>query len=155
MATTTGVSGTLTESQIKRLEEIMKAQAESNKTAGKSDLGKDEFLKILMTQLQNQDPMNPLEDKDFIAQMAQFSSLEQLTNLNTSMTGLTESVDEGNTKMVGIASSIDSLLAQVKAMNTNVSKLNDNQQEQLAIIEAEAKSIQDIINQSKAETAYQ
>ena len=37
-----------------------------------------------MTQLQNQDPMNPMEDKDFIAQMAQFSSLEQMTNMAAS-----------------------------------------------------------------------
>jgi flagellar basal-body rod modification protein FlgD len=47
-----------------------------------SELGKQEFLKILVTQLQNQDPMKPLEDSDFIAQMAQFSSLEQMQSLN-------------------------------------------------------------------------
>lgn len=48
---------------------------------GNSALGKDEFLKILIAQLQNQDPMQPMQDRDFIAQMAQFSSVEQLMNI--------------------------------------------------------------------------
>ena len=51
-------------------------------TGAGQDLGKDAFMRILESQLQNQDPMNPMEDKDFIAQMAQFSMLEQLQTLN-------------------------------------------------------------------------
>jgi flagellar basal-body rod modification protein FlgD len=50
---------------------------------GKSNLDRDDFLKLLITQLQHQDPTSPVEDKDFIAQMAQFSSLEQMTNMST------------------------------------------------------------------------
>lgn len=54
-------------------------------TNKESSLGKDDFLKLLITQLQNQDPLSPTNDTEFIAQMAQFSSLEQMQNINTAM----------------------------------------------------------------------
>lgn len=51
----------------------------------KKEMGKDEFLQILVTQLKNQDPTQPMQDREFIAQMAQFSMLEQMSNLNQTM----------------------------------------------------------------------
>ncbi|MFC4355261.1 flagellar hook capping FlgD N-terminal domain-containing protein [Chryseomicrobium palamuruense] len=53
-------------------------------------LGQDAFMKILIAQLRNQNPLEPMKDADFIAQMAQFTSLEQLTSLNKTMTSYTE-----------------------------------------------------------------
>lgn len=50
-----------------------------------NDLGKDAFLQILVAQMANQDPLSPTSDTEFIAQMAQFSSLEQMQNMNASM----------------------------------------------------------------------
>lgn len=56
-----------------------------SETGDNSKLGKDAFLKILVTQLQHQDPTSPMDDKEFISQMAQFSSLEQMQNMTSAM----------------------------------------------------------------------
>ena len=58
-------------------------------TSSSSDsLGKSEFLELLVTQLKNQDPLDPVTNEDFVAQLAQFSSLEQLVSLNSNMASM-------------------------------------------------------------------
>ena len=111
---------TLTEAQ-----RIQAANSKNNRTPS-SNLGKDDFLQLLTTQLKNQDPMNPMEDMDFIGQMAQFSSLEQMLNLNTGVdkintaltnntttqammflgTNVTAQVDESDEPITGTVSTI-------------------------------------------------
>lgn len=70
---------TTTPNQVSTLEEYLKQQEARNTT---DQMGRDEFLKLLVAQLQHQDPLEPASDTEFIAQLAQFSSLEQLQSLN-------------------------------------------------------------------------
>lgn len=73
----------ITSSQ-KTIEQIIADQASTStaSTRNTGELGKDDFLDLLITQLQHQDPMNPSNDTEFVAQIAQFSALEQMQNLN-------------------------------------------------------------------------
>lgn len=72
---------------IYKLEDYKNKQTDNTR---KNDLDKDAFLRLLTTQLANQDPLNPMEDREFIAQLAQFSSLEQMQNLNKTVTESSE-----------------------------------------------------------------
>lgn len=66
-------------SQVQAAENTRKAVSSSN-----SELGKDDFLKLLITQMQYQDPLNPMDNTEMVAQLAQFSALEQMQNVATS-----------------------------------------------------------------------
>src|SRR5512140_1111594 len=55
---------------------------QAKKTGSQQSLGKDDFLQLLVTKLQHQDPLNPQDDAEYISQLAQFSSLEQMKNIS-------------------------------------------------------------------------
>lgn len=65
-----------------------------------NDLDKNAFLKLLITQLENQDPMDPQDNSEFVAEMAQFSSLEQMTNMNESLTKINTLVSNMDTSVL-------------------------------------------------------
>lgn len=69
----------------KSLSILQRRKERASTTRQVKDLGKNEFLKLLITQLSHQDPLKPMEDKEFIAQMAQFSALEQMIAMNNTM----------------------------------------------------------------------
>jgi len=107
-------------SQLKQKVNMLNKSLREGKSI-KSNLGKNDFLKLLMTQLTHQDPTEPMKDRDFIAQMAQFSTLEQITNMNDeiskvfnlvstsqaySLLGKTVSVKAGNNTVSGMVEEI-------------------------------------------------
>ncbi|MDW7662230.1 MAG: flagellar hook capping FlgD N-terminal domain-containing protein [Bacillota bacterium] len=78
------ISGSFTTDQIERLNSISNDKA--NEIRKKSQvLDKDAFLKLMMVQLQNQNPLDPTDNAEYMAQMAQFSSVEQLANISSSI----------------------------------------------------------------------
>jgi flagellar basal-body rod modification protein FlgD len=65
-------------------------------------MGKNDFLNMFITKLENQDPTSPVDDSTFTSDMAQFSSLEQMQNLNTTATDQATSLANLNTNIVGL-----------------------------------------------------
>jgi flagellar basal-body rod modification protein FlgD len=71
---------------------VSQTASSSGAITGSINMNKDDFLKLLVTQLRNQDPMAPEDPKDFVAQLAQFSSLEQQINSNTNLEALAKAI---------------------------------------------------------------
>lgn len=82
-------------------------------------LGKEEFLQLLVAQLRNQDPMNPMKSDEFAAQLAQFSSVEQLMNINEGMTGQAQ-VTAALAQAMNSSAAVGVLGRQVLAMGDQV-----------------------------------
>ena len=71
----------------------VKSTGDKKEAVNKSTLGQEDFLKLMTTQLQNQDPFAPMENGDFIAQMAQFSTVTGITEMSNEMKAINEKID--------------------------------------------------------------
>jgi flagellar basal-body rod modification protein FlgD len=92
-------------------EELAAAQAANAQNAKKTELGQDDFLQLMITQLKNQDPFKPLDPSQYVGQLAQFSSVSGLKEINTAIAGLTSSL-RGNQVLDGAAMIGRTIVAQ-------------------------------------------
>ena len=92
------------------------ALAASNVPEHKDSMDQDDFLTILVAQLTHQDPLSPMEDTDMTSQLAEFSSLEQLTNINTNIQALGNSMEHTD-----LLSAVSFIGKEVKADGYNIS----------------------------------
>lgn len=112
--------------QVDTTVDMFNKQLNANGRTPSHELGKDDFLKILITQMTNQDPTSPLENTEFIAQMAQFSSLEQMTNMSQSFEKLTTMINSteaqstlGRTVEIDLGDSVTQGVVEATTRGTN------------------------------------
>jgi len=140
-------------SNLTGLEDIVKATSNKTTTATQKSLGKDDFLKMLLAQLKNQDPTQPMSGTDFSAQLAQFSQLEQLRNMsddikNQSLTMMTMS----QTQAIGMigkevsASGINSVTANGSPVDLSYVLDKDAAQVVVSILDKDGKVVKSIEN---------
>ena len=126
---------TVSQSQV--IESMLNTATSTAKTTASQELGKDAFLKLLVTQLQHQDPLNPMESVEFTGQLAQFSSLEQLTSLNDSFSGISAALMAQNNYQA-----INLVGKDVKALGDTLSLIDGSSTKGLYSLEEAAATVQ-------------
>ena len=91
----------------------------SSYASPKGELGRDQFLTLLVAQLQHQDPLNPMESTEYTAQLAQFSSLEQLFNINDNLEIL-----QGANNEAGLDNLLDYIGKEIKSEDNEIALYN-------------------------------
>ncbi len=121
--------------------------SEPEKKEKEEAIGRDAFLTMLVAQLKNQNPLNPMEGSDFSAQLAQFSQLEQLINLNGSMGDLAAAYSDNSegdvVEYIGkqVTGNVDSITIDQGTVSTGFYNLNQPADIMITITDAEGKTI--------------
>lgn len=140
--------GTNTISGLENIVSQTGATTNQSQTSNMKSVGKDEFMKLLLAQLKNQDPLKPMDGTDFAAQLAQFSSLEQLKNLNTTLE--TQSVNQmtlgyaQSVNMIGkeaVSNSGNTITANGQTTEFNYSLAKDAQIVTISIMDKDGKVV--------------
>jgi flagellar basal-body rod modification protein FlgD len=118
----------------KTLQQIIDETSERAQERKTGELDKDAFINLLVTQLRYQDPLNPVNDKEFIGQMAQFSALEQMQNLNASFSSTKDFSLIGKRIKANI---IDNTTKEVRAVEGNVSAVKISQGKTFVVVRGE------------------
>jgi Flagellar hook capping protein len=129
----------------KTIQQIIDETSSTTNSRNTGELGKDDFLNLLVTQLRYQDPLNPTDDKEFIGQMAQFSSLEQMQSLNGSFTA------NKAFSLIGkniTASIVDSTTKETKQINGDVTEVKMSSGKTYLVVNGEDVNVDDVTNVS-------
>jgi flagellar basal-body rod modification protein FlgD len=128
---------------------------QGDKTQKEDALGRDTFLTMLVAQLQNQDPLNPMEGSDFSAQLAQFSQLEQLMSLNESMDNLAGSFSNDSEKdlvsYIGkqVTGRVESMDVKEGQVSGGFFSLSETAEVMVAITDASGKTVKTLSQGTK------
>ncbi len=140
------ISGSFTESQIKKLNELSNDAA--NETRKKSQkLDKDAFLKLMMMQLQNQNPLNPTDNTEYMNQMAQFSSVEQLTNI----AGAQEKTNELNAL---ISKQLEDMAKAIEKLSGTPGSSDEVVETQKELLEQNTKILEELVKMNAMLSSY-
>jgi flagellar basal-body rod modification protein FlgD len=132
-----------TKEEIRKLNEMLR----ENHQGSKLELEESDFLKILTTQLKTQDPTNPVDDKNFITQMAQLTSIRELNNLNRNILSLVSqnSINSSLSMISKTISWIDSQTGQPMSDKVVGVRLNENGEVFLKTSKGAFVSVKDVV----------
>lgn len=141
-----GIVGSLTDANYKALDAISNDATNQAKLKNQS-LGQDAFLNLMMTQLAHQDPLSPMDNQEMIAQMAQFSSVEQMGLINENMEKTVTQNDDMLSALL--------LMAQNDGSVETAEKIDDLIEKQDRGNELNTEILNELIKLNKALSAYE